>query len=748
MRKYIGILIVCLFAKNAAKAQNFNDYKNLKNSSNLPAEFNSNTVDVYNQNVINEQAKNDKKINIKDQKEFLLESNYAVAGLIKSGWLLFDSPLNDYLNKIADQLLASNPTVRNQIKIYIVQSPVVNAFTFNDGKVFVNMGLIAAVKSEAQLAFILAHEISHFTKSHSLNIFIEWKKIQKGVAEYENLDDAKKAFATNRFSREQETEADEEGFKMFSKTAYNLEEAKNALAMLHYTDYAYDDVYFSGDYIRGAFMNIPKVYLPDTAQKIPVLNEANNALEEKDIEAKNSTHPSIFNRINAIDKLSKTESNGGKTFLVSEASFLLNQKIARFELCRLYNVNYLPVENLYNIYLLEKEEPNSLYLAQSKLNSLSQLIVAINSGARRTIVTRPNKVKGEIQKLYTLFYTMTKEEASAVCLRMAWEVKVKHNITKNAIANEYLKSVVNSFANYTSAKLSYFKPEKEYNDSTIQSWYVKQIETPKQDKSYNKNKSKFTKNTGKGTFAHYTMTPYLKDKEFKEYFEEIGDKIVEKHGEKDEQESTNEKSQASIKTIHTKNLGIKKLVFLDPTYLIIDQRKEVSTRHIESEQKEKQFKSIISKCANAAKIEAEFIIPNEINNADEYNDYVTIRSRLTECYSNEKLKPIATDYLDVNNFIEKHQTEYVAMLVNVAITNKIDPEAVMYGFVMSLITYGIYLPLLVYNMTHPEHADLLVLAVYNIKTGEVKYGNINYHDERDSNDLITSEIYSILLNLK
>lgn len=78
-----------------------------------------------------------------------------------SGRLSFDDPASQYLNDIADVILADDPDLRQQIRIYYYHSPSVNAFTVADGIIAVYTGLLFHVKSEAELAFVLSHEIAH-----------------------------------------------------------------------------------------------------------------------------------------------------------------------------------------------------------------------------------------------------------------------------------------------------------------------------------------------------------------------------------------------------------------------------------------------------------------------------------------------------------------------------------------------------------------------------------------------------------
>ena len=51
--------------------------------------------------------------------------------------------------------------------IKVVDTDEVNAFAFPGGYFYVNKGLILAAENEAELAGVMAHEISHVTARHA-----------------------------------------------------------------------------------------------------------------------------------------------------------------------------------------------------------------------------------------------------------------------------------------------------------------------------------------------------------------------------------------------------------------------------------------------------------------------------------------------------------------------------------------------------------------------------------------------------
>src|SRR5206468_4866989 len=101
------------------------------------------------------------------------ETNYWIDDFQRGGKVLFGHSINQYIDRIADTLLASYPTLRKQIHCYAVKSSVINAFSTESGNIYINLGLIARIRSEAELASVLSHEINHYIKRHVLKGFIK-----------------------------------------------------------------------------------------------------------------------------------------------------------------------------------------------------------------------------------------------------------------------------------------------------------------------------------------------------------------------------------------------------------------------------------------------------------------------------------------------------------------------------------------------------------------------------------------------
>lgn len=78
---------------------------------------------------------------------------------------LYDNILaQDYINRVGQSLVPPNSDKRYGFKV--TMSPMPDARSLSTGTVYVSTGLLSLVDNEAQLAYILSHEISHVEKDH------------------------------------------------------------------------------------------------------------------------------------------------------------------------------------------------------------------------------------------------------------------------------------------------------------------------------------------------------------------------------------------------------------------------------------------------------------------------------------------------------------------------------------------------------------------------------------------------------
>jgi predicted Zn-dependent protease len=140
------------------------------------------------------------------------------------------------LNAVYDRLVRVCPR-RKELKfsLTVVEDETVNAFALPAGYIFVHTGLLEYVASDGELAGVLAHEIAHVDRKHSMSVI----KRQLGMALLFQvfLSDASEelakvgALAVNLaqlgYGRDAEYEADRYGVIFMEKAGYDRAEILN-----------------------------------------------------------------------------------------------------------------------------------------------------------------------------------------------------------------------------------------------------------------------------------------------------------------------------------------------------------------------------------------------------------------------------------------------------------------------------------------------------------------------------------------
>jgi beta-barrel assembly-enhancing protease len=83
--------------------------------------------------------------------------------------MLDNSRLNSYVNNLGQRLAAKAQGEKFPYRFKVVNDSSINAFALPGGPIYLNRGVIEAADNEAQLAAVLAHEISHVALRHGTN---------------------------------------------------------------------------------------------------------------------------------------------------------------------------------------------------------------------------------------------------------------------------------------------------------------------------------------------------------------------------------------------------------------------------------------------------------------------------------------------------------------------------------------------------------------------------------------------------
>jgi len=97
------------------------------------------------------------------------------ARLLGAAPLIANEGVQRYVNNVGRWLASQTERPDLPWRFGVLEAPQLNAFATPGGHIFITRGLLERMKSEAELAGVLAHEIAHVLKKHHL------KAIQKGA---------------------------------------------------------------------------------------------------------------------------------------------------------------------------------------------------------------------------------------------------------------------------------------------------------------------------------------------------------------------------------------------------------------------------------------------------------------------------------------------------------------------------------------------------------------------------------------
>jgi predicted Zn-dependent protease len=145
--------------------------------------------------------------------------------------IYIDPALNDYVTRIGTSLGPHTHRSHLQYHFSVLDSPVVNAFAVPGGYVYVTRGILALMKSEAELAVVLGHELGHVNARHSIHRMSEQmlfglglavgSSLNKTVADIAGIAGIGVQLLFLKYSRDDERQADQLGVEYSRKGGYN-----------------------------------------------------------------------------------------------------------------------------------------------------------------------------------------------------------------------------------------------------------------------------------------------------------------------------------------------------------------------------------------------------------------------------------------------------------------------------------------------------------------------------------------------
>lgn len=193
----------------------------------------------------------------------------------------------EFILKVLKKAAPEN-VVDASVKIKIVRDADFNASCREDGTIFVNIGFLAGINTEAELAAVLCHELGHYLFFHS------YKSYQKQVSTQNTsivmsrlgLLGMLPQYAFSKSSQEQEAEADDFAIKCFKQSAYSVNGLNGIFDLL---------LQLENLQRKSIGFRLPLFYL--------------------------SSHPPTSGRLEKMQAVKSTATNSGSDFLVDSLYF-------------------------------------------------------------------------------------------------------------------------------------------------------------------------------------------------------------------------------------------------------------------------------------------------------------------------------------------------------------------------------------------------------------------------------------------
>ncbi len=690
-------LLSLIIAFNCSSQIDFNNYTTLQAKGTIPEDFKE-----YTFSKIATDSKNPKQgLNTLQKSIFLEGTHYSIDKILHSGHVIFGDEISEYVAEIAAKLLENEPELLAKLRFYTIKSNSTNAFSTDQGIVFVTTGLIAQLASEAQLALILAHEISHYTENHVLEGFKDKIKNRKNFRSIEEL---------SQYSKEKEFIADSLGLIIYKNAGYSINEVLPTFDVLMYSYLPFDEVEFPKDYFNSTRIFIPNNLF--STKEFPI-----RAIEDYD--DSESSHPNIKKRKEAAEEIIKSLNDWGKTStFLGQSRFESIRKIARFESLRTDVLEQNFTDALYSLFILEKENPNSNYLRRMKAQLWLNLAIyrAENKSDKTSKKTRD--LEGESAQLHYFIRKLNKEGLTTLAIRQIYDLKKKYpnddeiskvyaNLLKQISNSKNFKLEAYSKKTFQEASLKAI----QYNDSVKNASPTSKVEEPKSKSKYDKIKNKKNiendQNFDSTKFYLYGIGDIIQDKAFIDVYTAELEVIKEKEKEDAAFLLLNRAEKKKWILEKKKKVNINDLIVVEPIFKMYGYS---AVDPVKSEQFQIEFSNTIQEISESVGIKTHVLDRTAIKRSGTqiFNDRSILMNYLDQMTDVDNDKILSVDYQLLNTLKTNYETSKVmfALVENERELN-FDPSMITSSILFFPIAF-IYFPIVILTGQH-TNVDIIIL---------------------------------------
>jgi len=397
-----SVLLALLIGCSAVYAQS----EGIRCSGQVPDDLRRSMEELY---MLDKQRVRDYTGGKLSNRDKVLTSSYYISRLMTSGRILYGDEISNMLDRIVDTLLVDYPDLRRELRIYTVKSSEVNAFATGQGMIFVNLGLVAQVEDESQLAFVLSHEIIHYVRKHNLEVLTR-KRSSRDTTD-RGLNDFLRYH--NR-SRQMESEADSLGIEMFyAKSPYDKRVTDGFFDVLQYGYLPFDEMVFDTNRFNTPYFKVAQGTFMDKVAPISAREDYNDSL---------STHPNLLKRRVATTRQMASLQGGRRYVVTSEREFARLRTMARMECIRQDIITAEYASAYYNSDVMLKHQPDNAYLHLARAQAIYGASKFRTYAAASSTSDYRNK-EGEIQQVYHFMRRCRPAELCMIAIRELWKEK-------------------------------------------------------------------------------------------------------------------------------------------------------------------------------------------------------------------------------------------------------------------------------------------------------------------------------------
>lgn len=736
---YFLTIVAYTCALSVSAQQDFNHFKTLVAQGTISDDFTKTT----NEKILEDRGTRTGDLSTTQERIFLEGIHQGIDQLLHSGSVIYGDEISLYVQAVAANLLKDDPELLAELRFYTIKSNETNALSTDQGIIFVTTGLISQLTSEAQLAYVLSHEIAHYTEKHVIETF-DWKS--------QNRYQQDRIEQLSVHTKEHEFDADKIALKRYHAAGYSNEEIISTFDVLMYSYLPFDEVELPMSYYSTDKMYIPETFF--TTKKYPIK-------ADEDYNDERSSHPNIKKRKDAaLEALSNYNDWGTTVNSQGESKFIYIRNLARFESLRTDIIDANFGQALYSIFLLEREFPQSVYLKRMKAQAWLGLTQFKAENMESNTMPGSSDYEGESAAMYFFLKKLNDNATFSLAIRNIYDIQKE--LPEDEVIAGVLERLVETIAANEQFTLSKYSKKNFHESAELAKPKVdtaKVVEPPKTEEQKSKyEKIKTKKTIGNDSFDStkfyfYGLSDVMLDSAFILKFNEISKRSkAEKEGEIDLSKLSRKERDNLEKA--SKKAGENPLAMGMDKYILVQPGMVCYNRNgVDREESEKRLSDlyvVLGEVSTELGITQTTIDQHSVttDGTVAFNERNTLYSMLqqTAHYEGVEMYPIDHDAL---KDIEQHYG--TSNILFTAVEHYYDAEIsplIVFGSVFLFPTFPImvlgYLPIKLLT-GHQTEVTLLVLNATNGKITKSTQENLK---TRPNKYYLGAHFYDLLSSLQ